>query len=114
MSPIEEAIQRVDLSRFPIPMRLSAKPDGAGRTMVLLDVVVKDRDTGVDLRLCISEVLPSWVAETWPGGTTQDRALRHILEFVRNFVLHELDECTMVDGVRCFDPHNAATRRTKF
>lgn len=102
-------VRRVDLSRFPLPMRLHLTTDDQAapgllhptRVVLTIEMDVKLRGTGQQGRVLVE-------------GTTElralpmmnrERCLHWIHGHVTRAVQHELDECFEVDGGLPFDPH---------
>ena len=63
-------------------------------------LAVYDRDTGEPMLLrseCMAREL------FMPGSFAI--AIQFLRDYVRDLLLHELDECILVEGVRLYDPH---------
>lgn len=107
---LKELVEKIDLSRFPIPVDLQVEE--YTRVAVLKVVLqVKDRETGVPLRV-LTEVPFETDAEynlrVLHGFSPASLAL-YTLDRIRNTIIraltHELDECFLFDGKRLYDPH---------
>lgn len=90
-------VAKVDLSGFPVPITIRLEP-GRWETTIVFSMRVKDRTTGKEGPLLSLNVPPSWIADERAG-------LDWLRRMLRDFVLHELDECLLFGGVRVFDPH---------
>lgn len=102
---LAEIAERIDLSRFPIPIRVEVKLEcWTGRPTWDIRTIakVRERDTGLPLEVTTARVMDA----TGVDLMKEDGALQAIRQNVRDLVMHELDECFLVDGVRAFDPHS--------
>jgi hypothetical protein len=87
-------IARVDLTRYPLPMRMRY----IGGAVVWSFLVTDHRD-GARRWL---DTIPVPV----PHGVIDERgAMRWVRYWTQVTALHELDECIYLDGRRPFDPH---------
>jgi hypothetical protein len=121
-----EAEDAIDLSRFPLALRIRMEmrmPIGV-EIAVQMAVVDRDAPAGKRDRMTVGtsemvsleqlEELADFVArgDITRGSDARKHALvDRALLFVRSIVLHELDECTQVNGVRIYDPHIPERRR---
>jgi len=96
--PMSAMLRRIDLSSFPIPMRLYP----ALRPLCFsVEVLVPHRDDGRSVGIRLDERLP-------PGLVDESRAIGFVLRACLRVLEHELREHFKVDGERLFDPHKGA------
>lgn len=92
------AIAKVDLTRFPMSIRVESFTQVFGGLALWLTANVVNRDEpGKTIPLTSQRVLPAY--------STEERAFDFIRACARDFIIHELDECILVDGKRIYDPH---------
>jgi hypothetical protein len=107
----DSVIQRIDLSRFGIPISLHAEgPDGAGyQALVIVTAEVKDRDSGEPRQITTRVLVPGravdFTFDGAVGGPSEQTLIEAVRRAIRQLVFHEVDECLLVDGRRAFDPH---------
>lgn len=120
-----EAEEAIDLSRFPLGLAVRFQPHPF-HVEIQVKMVVIDRDApaGSTQRMAVGtaelvshdqiEQIAEYIARDniveWRVARKQALIERALL-FVRSIILHELDECTLVDGKRIYDPH---TERRRF
>ncbi len=96
-------VDSIDVSRFPMKMRIDAYVDNVAdaypiyHVRVIMRVI--ERDSDADVEVVYSESAPNLYLED------ENQRLRFIHSVVRKAVDHELDECFVVNGRRIFDPH---------
>lgn len=121
-----EAEKAIDLSRFPLVLELHLQPRSTFvEVMVRMAVVDRDAPAGNKERMWVgtSETFSHDRLE-WYGRYLHDTGrvktgpeswemaiVEQVLIFIRSIVLHELDECTLVNGERIYDPHIPERRR---
>jgi hypothetical protein len=76
-----------------------------------LDMLVRDVDTRALKPLTFQRA--KFSPEQYTIGHPTEMALRMIRSFIRESILHEIDECTVVNGVRLYDPHISEKERVK-
>ena len=97
MKPALDAfLARVDLSRFPIPLRLSTSPGAPG---LVLRVAFQVRERDGDAMVWIND------AKVVVAACSDLQCLAEVRQLLHRTITHELDECLRVDGQRAFDPH---------
>lgn len=94
----------IELKGFPVNIEMWVERDiYDGRMFLHCKMPIADRDSGkADFLHTVSVDAPSsdlaWAAD--PA-----RAVAFVHKTLRSMLLHELDECFVVDGKRVFDPH---------
>jgi hypothetical protein len=116
------ATEAIDVSRFPLRIFLKVVATVQGYDFAI-GIIAAERD-GNDPKpekFATKNNISHEVVEQFAMGVScyaedPDAAILGVLverslEFVRQVVLHELDECTYVRGVRIYDPHTKRRRR---
>lgn len=116
-----EAEDAIDLSRFPLKLQVQMQPEQVGVTIVVrMESIDRDAPAGSSKRARFQaddgvshEVLERHVFALIDSGRAKTATdarkmvlVEFALRFVRSIVLHELDECTLVNGERIYDPHD--------
>lgn len=118
-----EAESSIDLSRFPLRLQVHMRLGHVGVT-IAVQMRAEDRDApGKQTRFEAEDGVSHHELERMAysfldfgkakeAGEARKKALvERTLLVVRSIVLHELDECTLVDGERIYDPHIPERRR---
>jgi hypothetical protein len=95
-------VRKVELSGFPVRIQLVACRDeylDAMRLQASMDV--KCRDTGAPICTYMVET----ISMEGVAQLSRNAAVRLVHDFLRRLLVHELDECFLVNGVRVYDPH---------
>lgn len=102
---LEALIRRIDVSNFPIPLRIAARDEkhAGGMTLSTLSIAmsVRDRDTGKQREIIFGCAFGS----SYERQEEECHAIERIRGVLRNALVHELDECFRVDGKLYHDPH---------
>jgi hypothetical protein len=120
-----EAEAAIDLSRFPLRLQVQILTESFGvEIAVRMDAFDRDAPAERRERMALGtsetisfdqlEQLADFVDRNRVNNMTSARKaalVERALAFVRCVVLHELDECTQVNGVRIYDPHIPERRR---
>lgn len=93
-----ELVRRTDISRFGIKMRMEVIWRSGRAPALLISMVANDRDTGEEVTLSFSAPMPPWFGP--------EKGVLWLRERLAQFLIHELDECMLVDGKRIYDPHD--------
>lgn len=101
-----------DVSRFCIhglQLRIEPASRQFGEDAVAVSVLMKvnDRDTGEPSSIAIEKLLPGC------AFVMASQRQRVVLSMLRDMVMHELDECFLVNGVRVLDPHKNEANRAR-
>lgn len=67
---------------------------------VSVEATVADREVSKPIPLFFSRSMPMDIWKSDP-----QRQVHFVRDTLRSMLMHELDECLKVDGVRVFDPH---------
>ncbi len=96
----EYIISRVDLSRFPIELRLTYHEGEIyvdWPNLIITGVFEDSRNEGNNLQVSFTYSIPPVLSEA--------EALEYIFKWILEVVRHELAEFFIYDGERIFDPH---------
>lgn len=100
---VEESLKYIDLSRFPLRMKLRVRPpdqwDGRMPHMLVINMYVADRENPDN------EIVVQFSKPISPLVQTASNAVDFVYLTVKAAVMHELDECWLVGGERVRDPH---------
>lgn len=89
--PLAKAVRRIDVSRFPIPLRLAAEGPS-----LLIEMETRERDSGAPFLLKFRVPLePFYLARA-----SRDVIAAEVRAQLRRLLLHELDEHLRFDGER--------------
>lgn len=93
----KEILKFINLDRFPIPIQLECSP-GYSEFRLITSLQVKSIETNemIWIRSSVSVDISNF---------DQRDFLKFVQKQVHFMVVHELDECFMVEGMRIFDPH---------
>lgn len=91
------ACSKIDVSTFALPLRLAVKVFEGNLVLYIAMPTAPDRIGGGSKGRSFSKITPL--------PPSQRSALNWVRSVIRDAVLHELDECLIVDGTRLWDPH---------
>ena len=97
----QKVAARVDLSGFPIRLRLGVCQAYGGLRLSVDLINVQDREDRSPTIVHHVETLSDYSL----GHFTEDSFIEYLWRFAGRAVVHELDEHFLVDGARRFDPH---------
>jgi len=100
---LHRAVSCIDVSGFPIGLRIEAGPCGLSSRIGLKVTLgpVPDIATKEPTHVFVVESFDLW----WVGMVDEATLVDRVYRVVRQAVLHELDEHFLVSGRRVFDPH---------
>lgn len=107
MIDFEKAVACIDLSGFPIAMRLEVYRVNRSLRLTAVMSNVPDRETKQPTSIYHTNVISNYALECF----TMEEFVEYLWRFVHSAVAHEADEHFLVNGVRVFDPHVSASPR---
>ncbi len=117
----KQATESIDVSRFPLPIVSKVRATAQGFVFEI-GIIATERDKAGTKRQKFAaehdisyEIVEQFAMCVSFYNEDRDAAVLGVLverslEFIRKVVLHELDECTYVRGVRIYDPHTDRRR----
>ena len=98
---------------FPVQLMLDVKAVNLGE--VVLECTVITMDTRLPPEVCRKNNQPIWVKHSVeaPADASENEQLQRITTLIHQVVLHEFNECLLVDGRPINDPHGESNRKDK-
>jgi hypothetical protein len=98
---VDIATRRLKLVNFGLPFEITTMDTSMGMFRVCVSLHVKHRDTGEPI---IIRTFRDYAADM-----SELHVVHRLFDQIKDMLIHELMECTMLDGVRLYDPHAGTT-----